>query len=71
MFARGYSLDLYCDGAGCTAGRFGLEPMHATYFGESWAETARAARKHGWRIVKAECKAYCPRCVRERRHAPR
>lgn len=60
MIAANYTLELYCDCDECTErGVSTIFPDEgfAEYTGNSWAETARMARKDGWRISK--CKRYC------------
>lgn len=66
QYASGYSLDLYCDqGRGVPAHPW--DKGEATFFGETFAECSKEARKAGWRIFRTTRTARCPACNRKPR----
>ena len=64
-YASGYTLDLYCDHHNDDHG-FNAGPT--TYFGETFAECAKQARKEGWVLHKDQT-ATCPKCTGRKYHA--
>ncbi len=61
MIASGYTMDIYCDSDVCK-GATVFGSAKESFFGETWAQVARMARKVGWRITK-DRKAFCPWCT--------
>lgn len=68
MISSGYSTDLYCDCPIC-AKRIadGFRPVTGEYTGETWAETAKQARKDGWRITQDRTACFAPKKSHEGR----
>jgi len=56
---RGYTTNLYCDHEDHES--WLLNDEMGEYVGETWAETARDARRDGWHISKDRQTAICPR----------
>ena len=59
MIAANYTTHLYCDCDNCLGN---TRCEQAEYIGESLAETARAARKKGWRISRDRTRCFSPKC---------
>ena len=64
MIVGGYSMDLYCDKAGCNNGHRGSNMGEVQYVGETRSECVREARRDGWRFSRSKSpkEAYCPEC---------
>jgi hypothetical protein len=57
MIAANYTTHLYCDCGECAQA---YTQEQSEYIGESWSETARAARKDGWKISADRERCYAP-----------
>ena len=71
MIVGCYSLDLYCDAAGCTNPRpymsdGGRGPL-AQYTAETGGACRKQARDDGWRLNLRNGTAKCPQCVSAKR----
>lgn len=55
-YASGYSLDLYCDTDADGCFEMGM------FYGQSFADCARAAKAKGWAIHRKTRTATCPNC---------
>jgi hypothetical protein len=62
-YAAGYSLDLYCDGRNEW---HGWNEFPHQFFGETFGECAKLARKRGWVIHRSTRTATCPKCAKTR-----
>lgn len=63
MEARGYTLDLYCDNPDHDdKAPWSPTSCHGTYFGETYAEVKRAAKKAGWSYTR-DGKQICKYCT--------
>ena len=59
MIVGGYSLDLYCDEVGCKDHE---RNWPVNFYGQTYSECARLARKAGWDISRKDNIATCPAC---------
>jgi hypothetical protein len=64
MIAGCYTLDLYCDYEDRAHPSFYFPHQ---FFGETYGECARQARRSGWTIGPKRSKAICPLCSGKRR----
>lgn len=62
MIASGYTMDLYCDGEGCTRGKYELYPVNQSFHDESKSACLRDARAAGWKISWRKQTAFCKHC---------
>lgn len=63
MIASGYSMDLYCDGVGCTHKSW--QPnAKAQFTGETFGDCAAQAKRGGWKISRDRTKCLCPDCAK-------
>lgn len=60
MIVGCYDLHLYCDGVGCTNGKFG-QRAEFEYTHEHGSSARRAARERGWSL-KRSGHCLCPKC---------
>ena len=73
MIARGYTLDVYCDVDSCgrSPERSWTRTSRASYFGETWGECSKRARKDGWKLRKCPGYAICPTCAKAGNKIPK
>lgn len=67
-FARGYTLDLYCDAINHDEVMRVVNPRYVPgvvqFIGETWAGTSRDAKRRGWQIDKERGAVVCPHCTK-------
>lgn len=74
MIVGCYSLDLYCENFDIAKDQAEDELGHKyndfpdQFTGHSRAECVRNARRRGWIVNISGGKAYCPMCVKNRKH---